>query len=76
MANNYLCKNCKNLKCLLLKKPCKKIELFLKHFKIYSVNYIRPQLSTNYKQKQGNWREIPFSTLKFNENIYDGGNFK
>jgi len=57
---NAFCALCEHKTCLKNGKPCKKIEILLRHFSIYSSEYIRPQMSRN-KRSGCKWREMPFS---------------
>lgn len=52
-----ICEKCKNKTCLQTKKPCEAVEKLLRKEKIFSQDYIRPQMNG------GKNREIPFSSL-------------
>lgn len=61
------CEKCKKKECSETGKPCKKIEEALRKEKIYSRDYIRPHLPYRLRKKFGKWREIPLSSLHYNE---------
>jgi hypothetical protein len=52
------------------KKPCQDIEKQMRDEGIYSQNYIRPLMSKSVAKRdgKGKWREIPFSSLRKNQN--------
>lgn len=62
------CKKCTDKKCLKTKKPCQKVEIWLRAQGIYSSNWIRPRVSPKkLKDGLGKWREIPFTALEVDE---------
>jgi len=71
-----ICKTCKDQTCLKSGKPCKEVEKILKKEGIYTRGWIRPKMPSNKRKDYGNWREIPFSALKFDEKMFNGSNFK
>jgi hypothetical protein len=56
-----ICKDC-DQPCQNTGKPCKKVEKILKKEGIYSRDWIRPKMPSD-KRKNGQWREIPMSSL-------------
>lgn len=71
------CEDCKDKKCLKTGKPCKAIEEQMRKEGIYSRNYIRPEVSKEKRRDgKGRYREIPFTTVKFDPKRYDGENFR
>jgi len=59
------CEKCTDKICLKTKKPCEAVEELLRKDKIYSANFLRPQMPSGKKGKgiYSQWREIPFSSL-------------
>ena len=60
------CATCeKREKCV---KPCQEVEKWLRDQGIYSSNYIRPEVDKEHrKDKEGKFREIPFSSIGINK---------
>jgi len=62
------CLKCKDKTCLKTKKPCEKVEAFLRSSGIYDADYIRPQMHQKKNNKRRSIiREIPFSSLCTNQ---------
>jgi len=66
-----ICTDCNDKVCLKSGKPCKEIEELLRQEKIFSRDYIRPKMPGKKRKDWGKWREIPFSSLKFKEQLFN-----
>jgi len=62
------CKTCKRKKCLKTGRLCKKVDDWMRKQKIYSSDYIRPEMSRKRRNSGlGRHREVPFSSIKWDE---------
>lgn len=62
-----ICEICETKSCLQTGKPCKEVEQILRSDGIRSSNYIRPENSKKQRKKWGRYKEIPFSSLHYDE---------
>jgi len=70
------CNKCKDKSCEKTGKPCQQVEGILNKNKIWSADWIRPRVNSRTAKHDGlgKWREIPFSSLRYETQVAIGIN--